>query len=165
MDKGSYKPVIAEARHLEARRNQRPCLKMTDEAWHSIKGQLEKRCPPEEVVKKNILAMLCRVKPSTITFFSHERGIEKAGFERFVASGENAEREKNGEGRGKIPEMTRIDSRPAEINAREVPGHWEGDLIIGKSHKSAILVTVERQSRFVQMDLLESMDARTVGSG
>jgi IS30 family transposase len=58
--------------------------------------------------------------------------------------------------------MTRIDIRPAEINAREAPGHWEGDLIIGKDHKLAILVTVERQSRFVQMDVLESMDARTV---
>jgi IS30 family transposase len=58
--------------------------------------------------------------------------------------------------------MTLIDTRPAEINAREIPGHWEGDLIIGKDHKSAILVTVERKMRFVQMDLLESMDARAV---
>jgi IS30 family transposase len=37
-----------------------------------------------------------------------------------------------------------------------------GDLIIGKDHKSAILATVERETRFVQMDALESMDARTV---
>jgi IS30 family transposase len=64
--------------------------------------------------------------------------------------------------RGKIPEMTLIDSYPAEINAREVPEHWEGDLIIGKDHKSAILVTVGRKTRFVPMGLLESMDARTV---
>jgi IS30 family transposase len=49
MDKGMYKPVITEVRHLEARRNQRPHLKMTDEAWHSIKGQLEKGWSPEEV--------------------------------------------------------------------------------------------------------------------
>jgi IS30 family transposase len=48
------------------------------------------------------------------------------------------------------------------INAREVPGHWDGDLITGKDHKPAILVTVARKTRFVQMDLLESMDARTV---
>ena len=58
--------------------------------------------------------------------------------------------------------MTLIDTRPAEINAREVSGYWEGDLIIGKGHKSAILVTVECKSRFVQVDVLESMDARTV---
>jgi IS30 family transposase len=51
MDKGMYNPVIAEARHLEARRNQCPCHKMTDEAWNSIKGQLEKRWSPEEVAK------------------------------------------------------------------------------------------------------------------
>jgi IS30 family transposase len=69
---------------------------------------------------------------------------------------------KEGELRGKIPEMTLIDSRPTETNAREAPGHKEGDLIIGKDHKSAILVMVERHSRFVQMDLLESMDAQTV---
>jgi IS30 family transposase len=58
--------------------------------------------------------------------------------------------------------MTLIDSHLAEINGREVPGHGEGDLIIGKEHKSAILVTVERKIRFVQIDLLESMDTRTV---
>jgi IS30 family transposase len=74
---------------------------------------------------------------------------------------------KEGEQRGKIPEMTLIDSRPAEINACEVSGHREEDLIIGKDHKSAILISeyippVERTIRFVQMDVLESMDARTV---
>jgi IS30 family transposase len=49
MDKGSHNPVIAEARHLEAGRNQRPRLKLTDEAWHGIKGQREKRWSPEAV--------------------------------------------------------------------------------------------------------------------
>jgi IS30 family transposase len=58
--------------------------------------------------------------------------------------------------------MTLIDTRPAEINARSAAGHWKGDLIIGKDHKSAILVTVERKSRFVQMDLLNSWDVPTV---
>jgi IS30 family transposase len=51
--------------------------------------------------------------------------------------------------------MTRIGTRPVEINAREASRHWEGDPIIGKNHKPTILVTVERQSRFAQMDLLE----------
>jgi IS30 family transposase len=49
MDNGMYNPIIAEARHLEARRNQCPRLKMTDEAWKAVKPQLEKRsffCKP-----------------------------------------------------------------------------------------------------------------------
>jgi IS30 family transposase len=58
--------------------------------------------------------------------------------------------------------MTLIDTRPAEINAREAPGLRKGDLITGKGHKPAILVTVERKTRFAQMDLPESTDARTV---
>lgn len=38
--------------------------------------------------------------------------------------------------------MTLIDKRPKEINSREAPGHWEGNLIIGKNHKSALCVIV-----------------------
>jgi IS30 family transposase len=88
--------------------------------------------------------------------------LKKLALQDLRLRGKERKREKGGEKRGKIPEMTLIDSRPVEINAREVPGHWEGDLIIGKDHQSAILVMVERKSRFLQMDLLESMDARTV---
>jgi IS30 family transposase len=37
LEKGMDNPILAEARHLEVRRNQRPCLKMTDEAWNMAK--------------------------------------------------------------------------------------------------------------------------------
>jgi IS30 family transposase len=58
--------------------------------------------------------------------------------------------------------MTLIDARPAEINARTAAGHWEGDLIMGKNHKSALCVTAERKTRYIQIDLLRKYDARTV---
>jgi IS30 family transposase len=51
MEHGMYNPLIAEARHLEARRNQCPRLKMTDEAWNRVKQRLEKRWPPVEVAE------------------------------------------------------------------------------------------------------------------
>lgn len=67
-------------------------------------------------------------------------------------------------GGSRIINQVSIDNRPQHIELRKEIGHWEGDLVIGENHKSAIGTIVERKTRFTLIIKLESKKADEVAN-
>jgi len=92
------------------------------------------------VLKRELLQHLRRPRP-----FRHARAAPRVGHRP-----------------GRIVGAVSIRERPADAADRAVPGHWEGDLIIGRDHGSQVGTLVERQSRFVLLVRLPRKDTDTV---
>ena len=116
---------------------------------------LEKLWSPQEIAARLRLEYpddpMMQVSHETIyqSLFVQGRGELRRELARCLRSGRTARRQQGREKRSKIPNMVMISERPAEIEDRAVPGHWEGDLIIGTGNKSAVGTLVERSTRFV----------------
>ncbi len=117
---------------------------------------LERLWSPQEIAERLRLEYpddpMMQVSHETIyqSLFVQGRGELRRELARCLRSGRTARRHQGRvEKRGKISNMVMISDRPAEIEDRAVPGHWEGDLIIGAGNKSAVGTLVERSTRFV----------------
>ena len=80
----------------------------------------------------------------------------------------HAHRRRKRKGQGKrhksihIPNRTPITDRPADVEKREVAGHWEPDTVISRQSKAALLVTVERKTRYAKLRKLKAKTAKEV---
>ncbi len=106
-----------------------------------------------------------RVSHETIymSLYVQGRGALRQELHRALRSGRAIRRPKKTlpTGKGVIPGMVLISERPAEVEDRAVPGHWEGDLIMG-TRKTCIGTLVERSTRYVMLLKLEKNTAEAV---
>jgi IS30 family transposase len=83
------------------------------------------------------------------TLFVQGRGELRRELARCLRTGRVTRRSRRPEKPGPLGDMVMISERPAEADDRAVPGHWEGDLLIGADQRSAVGTLVERTSRYV----------------
>jgi IS30 family transposase len=99
------------------------------------------------------------------SLFVQARGVLKKDLQAHLRSGRAIRRSRHATGkggqRGSLTDMISIRERPACVEDRAVPGHWEGDLLCGSSN-SYIVTLVERHTRYVLLAKVQSRDSRSV---
>jgi IS30 family transposase len=154
---GRYRPIVAHQQAVAASRRPKPAkLDAHPRLRAAVEDGLKALWSPEEISR-----VLAELYPGDPTMnISHEtiyqclyvqgRGELRRELASCLRTGRAIRRQQHRSNTtGKIAGMINISERLPEIEDRAVPGHWEGDLIIGAGGKSAVGTLVERTSRFV----------------
>jgi len=171
--RAGYRPVAAHKRaQLAARRPKPTKLGASPALCARVGADLAKLWSPRQVANRLRAeaaqgATLGTVSHETIykSLYVQGRGELRRELARCLRSGRAARRPQGRlEQRGRIKGMVMISERPAEAADRAVPGHWEGDLIVGKDGKSHIATLVERSTRYVLLAKVADAKAATVAA-
>jgi IS30 family transposase len=153
-----YRPSLAQQRADERARRPKPALLAGHEVLRDqVQTWLDERYSPEQIAHRLRLDFPeqpeMRVSHETIyqSLYVQGRGALRRELTACLRTGRalRKPRRRAGQRRTRIPDMVNISERPAEVEDRAIPGHWEGDLIIGADSASAIGTLVERTTRFV----------------
>lgn len=156
-----------------SRRNGKSRLAHEDRLRRYVMQKLRKRWSPREIVtrmqEEYSLDMTMRISHEAIYRYIYvlPRGSLKRTLIKALRQ-ERAYRRKRKRGnteetRGKIADMLSIEERPQEVADRAIPGHWEGDLIMGKHKRTAMGTLVERTTRYtILVPLGKNKDAVSV---
>ena len=161
---GGRRRYRAHAADREAwRRSRRPRptkLELCRELRRVVEGRLQEDHSPEQIAGWLRLAYpdneAMHVSHETIyrALYVQARGTLRRELTRHLRRGRSRRyarsQSSKGQGQGKLTEMVMISERPPEVEDRAVPGHWEGDLLMG-GRTSAIATLVERQTRYLQL--------------
>jgi IS30 family transposase len=155
---GGYRATIAQQRTDQRRRRPKPAkLAASPRLRAEVAARLGKRWSPAQIAA-TLKADFpddpgMHVSHETIyqSLYVQGRGALRRELAACLRTGRalrKPRRKEAGDRRGRIPGMVMISERPAEAADRAVPGHWEGDLIMGAGNHSAIGTLVERSTRY-----------------
>ena len=132
-----------------------PKLVACDRLRDEVEQRLLLRWSPQQISARLMIDYQdqpeMRVSHETIyqSLFVQGRGALRRELARCLRTGRARRRPRGRKNLGgRLKDMVLISQRPAEVEDRAVPGHWEGDLVLGRGGRSAIATLVERHSRF-----------------
>jgi len=167
-----YRATSAEARALDDARRPKQCKLATNSRLRRLVAKkLKLNWSPEQIAgwlkREHSHDEAIQVSHETIyrSLFVQARGVLKKGLTAHLRSRRTIRRSKHatskGDARGQIVDAVSIRERPASVEDRAIPGHWEGDLISGSS-SSYIATLVERHSRFLILVKVANKSTDTV---
>ena len=157
---GRYRATSAHALAYHRASRPKPAKLLTNLRLRSmVEAELAKKYSPEQIAGRLKVDFPdqpeLQVSTETIyqSLYVQSRGALKRDLTRYLRTGRAVRRpsRKVGQRKNRIPNMINIAERPAEANDRAVPGHWEGDLIIGRKNLSAIGTLVERTTNYTML--------------
>jgi transposase, IS30 family len=172
-----YQAEAAVAQVTAARRltGRKPVLAQNGTAFGQVASLLRLGWSPEQISGRR-QRMEAGMEQASGVSVSHEtiytaiyalpRGELRRELISYLRQGKpmRGRKPKGSERRGKLCNMTNISERPEDVEGRRVPGHWEGDLILGAGGGSAIGTLVERTSRFVVLVHMPTRKSDVVAS-
>ena len=165
-----YEPVRADKRARTRRKQPRKGKKL-DANRHLkmyVVDKLERSWSPEQIIGRLLVDFPNRkdMRISHETIYAYIYAMPKSELRKELIAKlrrKHPKRLKQGRGsnakKARIADMVSIHERPHEIEGRQIMGNWEGDLIIGKNHGSAVGTLVERKSRYVYLTQLNNQTA------
>ena len=169
-----YRAALADEKAwARARRPKRCKLADHPQLRATVAGKLRLSWSPEQIAgwlkRAHPADEAHRVSHETIyrSLFVQARGVLKKELLGHLRSKRTIRRSRragsSGDSRGQITDLVSIRQRPAAVEDRAVPGHWEGDLLSG-SKNSYIATLVERHTRYVMLAKVANKDTQTVVS-
>jgi IS30 family transposase len=164
-----YRAAAADRRAWKQALRPKPCkLALHGQLRQAVTAKLERNWSPEQIAgwlkRTHPGTEACQVSHETIyrSLYVQARGVLKKELMQHLRSRRPIRRSRHATQKGRqIANAISIRERPASIEDRAVPGHWEGDLLCG-SKNSNIVTLVERHSRYVMLAKVPNRETQTV---